>query len=205
MEELWRSEETETWSLSRCRKKTSYQRAFPMIPEVWRRERKKRKKVGLLTECLLLRLRLCPLQLWGGTQADKNTPKKKLQCLCIPLSFSSCLLSPRYHSSPHHHLREVNDSAVKVESRLFDLDSKPAFLNKYSVTRERWRVPSLHQITGYVWGRCFPFLGPASTRAAYGGELTGSSHVALTRNGPVSFNLNNNDLSFEGQNTSRHP
>lgn len=175
-----------------------------MIPEVWRRKRKKRKKVELLTECLLLRLRLCPLQLWGGAQADKNT-QKKLQCLCIPLSFSSCLLSPRYHSSPHHHLREVNDSAVKVESRLFDLDSKPAFLNKYSVARERWRVPSLHQITGYVWGRCFPFLGPASTRAAYGGELTGSSHVALTRNGPVSFNLNNNDLSFEGQHTSRHP
>lgn len=82
--------------------------------------------------------------------------QKKLQCLCIPLSFSSCLLSPHYHSSPHH-LREVNDSAVKVESKLFDLDSKPAFLNKYSVARERWRVPSLHQITGYVWGRCFHF------------------------------------------------
>ena len=50
-----------------------------------------------------------------------------------------------------------------------------------------------------------PFLGTASTRAAYGGELTGSSHVALTGNGAVRFNLNKIYLLFEDQNTSRHP
>lgn len=187
-------------------KKTSYQRAFPMIPEVMTQGKKEEEKSWAVDRVSPPPPSTLPsATVRRNASRYKNTPKKKLQCLCIPLSFSSCLLSPRYHSSPHHHLREVNDSAVKVESRLFDLDSKPAFLNKYSVARERWRVPSLHQITGYVWGRCFPFLGPASTRAAYGGELTGSSHVALTRNGPVSFNLNNNDLSFEGQNTSRHP
>lgn len=205
MEELWRSEETETWSLSRCRKKQATSERFPWSPRSDAGKERRGKKLGCWPSVSSSAFDSALCNCEEERKQIKTHQKKKLQCLCIPLSFSSCLLSPRYHSSPHHHLREVNDSAVKVESRLFDLDSKPAFLNKYSVTRERWRVPSLHQITGYVWGRCFPFLGPASTRAAYGGELTGSSHVALTRNGPVSFNLNNNDLSFEGRNTSRHP
>lgn len=79
-------------------------------------------------------------------QADKNTKSCSVfasPSLSLPVAFSSLSLLPR-------HLREVNDCAVKVESRLFDLDSKPAFLNKYSVAQERWRVPSLPPITSYV-------------------------------------------------------
>lgn len=117
---------------------------------------KKKYKVLLLTDRLRLAGRVFPGQVWAKMQADKNTESCSVfasPSLFLPVSFSSLSLLP-------HHLREVNDSAVKLESRLFDLDSKPAFLNKYSVAQERWRVPSLLQITGYVWGGCFSF-GPS--------------------------------------------
>lgn len=90
-------------------------------------------------------------------QIKKN--QKKIQCffashLFLVLSLFSSLSNPTPH---HHHVREVNASTVRLESRLFDLDSKPAFLNKYSVAREWWCVPLLPQITGYVWGKCLRF------------------------------------------------
>ena len=104
-------------------------------------------------------------------QADKNT--KKIQCVCLPplslpVPFSLLSLLP-------HHLRELNDSAARLESGLFDLDSKPAFLNKYSVAEERWCVPPLPQITAYVEGGCLCF-GPMATE----GELIGGNVAFIT-------------------------
>lgn len=127
--------------------------------------------------------RLCP-----GRVRGENASKykhEKLQCLCILPSFSSCIfllaITPPYTTSG-----EVNDSAVKAESRLFDLDSKPAFLNKYSEAEERWHVALMLQITGYVWGKCLSF-GPSTTMVCRG-ELTGSD--ALRSNDPFIHGLN---------------
>lgn len=116
--------------------------------------------------------RLCPGQVRGENASRYK--HEKLQCLCILLSFSSCIfllaITPPYTTSG-----EVNDCAVKAESRLFDLDSKPAFLNKYSVAEERWHVPLMLQITGYVQGQCFSLVPSATMDCKV--ELTGMIHL----------------------------
>lgn len=151
-----------------------------VFPDHWGLTHK--TKVPPLTRCLLCLCRTFTArsEFEEKMQADKSTQKKSCSVfasslLSLPVSFSLLSLRP-------HHLGEVNDSAARVESRLFDLDSEPAFLNKYSVAQERWRVPSFLKITGYVWGRCFFWvLGPASATIAYRGELTGSINVAMAQ------------------------
>lgn len=47
-------------------------------------------------------------------------------------------------------------------------------------------------------------LNPAITGTAYGGQLTGSTDVALPYFGPLSIDLNN-EFTLVGQNTSKRP
>lgn len=90
-----------------------------------KRQAKRKKKF-----CHLLCLRWMSPP-WASVKKNASRLKhRKIQCLWFP-PLSSCLSSSL--SPLPLYPREVNDAAVRLESRLFDLDSKPAFLNKYSV------------------------------------------------------------------------